>query len=198
MAAKTILIIEPDEQERRDLASVLNRLGYQTHEASSSADGLKLFNQERHDLVIVEALLSGMNGLKVCKIVKEQGKDWGIKTIVISKIFHSRSMQFEAFNKFMADAYLERPFTVSKLLGEIEHLIGLPNAADAAKAKIRRDDEKIVEIEREKSSSEEAEPPPATAHAAPPPTEPKIKYFETADPPDEGELGSDILCRVLA
>ena len=51
---KSILIIENNETEREELAGLLTAMGYNVEKASGSDEGLKLFNQNRHDLVIIE------------------------------------------------------------------------------------------------------------------------------------------------
>lgn len=124
MAAKSVLVIEPSEQERKELVELLEKLGYLVDEAAASEDGLRKFAEIRHDLVIVEVLLSGLNGLKVCKMIKEQGQEWKVKTIVISKIYQSRAMQYDALNRYGADAYFAQPFPLVDLFNTIGELIG--------------------------------------------------------------------------
>ncbi len=129
MVEKSILLIEPSEAERAELTAILQRLGYQVDAAIGSEDGLRLFAQARHDLVIVEVLLPGINGLKVAKIVKEQSVEWGGKVIVISKIYQSRAMEYDAIKRYGADAYFAQPFPLVNLLNAVSALIGQPRAS---------------------------------------------------------------------
>jgi len=124
--AQTILLIEPDEIERTETAALLGKMGYEVDGAANANEGLRAFSERHHDLVIVEVLLSGMNGLKVCKIVKEQGEPWHVKVVVVSKVYKSRAMEYDALNRYQADAYFSRPFPMVELVNTINRLIGEP------------------------------------------------------------------------
>lgn len=153
MPPKTILLIEPDESESRELAAVLEKSGYQVDTAANSTEGLCAFSDRRHDLVVVEVLLSGMNGLQVCKIAKDQGEQWDVKVIVVSKVYQSRAMEHDALSRYRADAYFSRPFPMYQLLEKIGELLGDPNTGKPLRKRPRR----------------AVRPRPAQPPAAPPP-----------------------------
>ncbi|NLH49847.1 MAG: response regulator [Myxococcales bacterium] len=167
MAAKSILLIEPDEAERQELAEVLGRLGYRVEAVSGSQEGLRLFGQNNHDLVIVEVLLPGINGLQVSKIAKEQGESWGVRVIIVSKIYQSRAMERDALTRFKADAYFSRPFPLINLVEKINQLIGVPET----RAPLRP---------RAAAPKPETKEPPAAAPEPAPPAPPAEKPVAAA------------------
>ena len=71
--AKTILIVE-DEQNIVDILSFnLSREGYQTLEALDGPTGLQLALEQNPDLILLDLMLPGMDGFEVCRRVRESG-----------------------------------------------------------------------------------------------------------------------------
>ena len=71
--AKTILIVE-DEQNIVDILSFnLSREGYQTLEALDGPTGLQLALEQNPDLILLDLMLPGMDGFEVCRQVRESG-----------------------------------------------------------------------------------------------------------------------------
>ncbi|MDP8222662.1 MAG: response regulator [Candidatus Lernaella stagnicola] len=190
MRPKTILLIEPDRHEREELVGVLQKIGYDVDGAGDSTEGLRMFTERRHDLVVVEVLIPGVNGLQVCKIAKEQGETWDVKVIVVSKVYQSRAMEHDAINRYHANAYFSRPFPVVKLLDAIAGLIGKPTAAD-----------RIVPPPPPKSPPPKSPPPrepQPEKPAKPPAPEPPAPEPRLPDPLlEEGELSPEILGGIL-
>jgi CheY-like chemotaxis protein/Flp pilus assembly protein TadD len=191
---KSILLVEPDERERQELTSVLAKLGYAVDSAPNSREGLRAFAEGRHDLVVVEVLLPGMNGLQFCKIVKEQGAEWGGKVIVVSKIYQSRAMEYDAVNRYKADAYFARPFPLVKLVERIGELIGGPNIEDRIRAKAAHTliKDGPPPVAPPKASERRPEKP---APAAPEP--PLVHFIDPPPPPSAGEFTPMLLARLL-
>lgn len=125
--AKTILIIESPGEDRKIIGDFLTSLGFEIIYADRGNDGLKTFSQRAPDLVLVEILLPGMNGLSVCKIIKDQEK-WA-KVILLSKLYQSQNMRKEAQSKWKADGYLEKPFELHELKEAVLNLIGESTSA---------------------------------------------------------------------
>jgi len=194
---KTILLIEPDEAERQELAALLEKMGYQVDMCGTSTEGLRTFNDRRHDLVIVEVLIPGMNGLQVCKIVKEQGEPWAVKVIVVSKVYHSRAMAHDAVSRFKADAYFSRPFPVFKLLEKVGEFLGDPGASGRLRAQSTRAAKRSTEPPPPPEAKPES-PPPAPPKPEPRAAQPAVTFVDVPPPPDEGEFIAGDLGGILA
>jgi CheY-like chemotaxis protein len=183
---KTILVIEPDDAERNELTGVLQKIGYQVENAPNSPEGLRAFTEGRHDLVVVEVLIPGMNGLQVCKVVKEQGEGWDVKVVVVSKVYQSRAMAHDAIARYKADAYFSRPFPLVSLVEKINELIGEPETVEKLQARAAR----VARPEPE-SPAEKPAPPPK-------PAEPTFAFVDPSPLADEGEFDAEGLGRILA
>ncbi len=197
MPAKSVLIIEPDEADRRELKTILGRLGYQVDAAANSAEGIEAFRRGRHDLVVVEVLLSGVNGLQVCKMVKEQGEDWQVKVVVVSKIYQSRAMEYDAINRYKADGYFARPFPLIKLIEKIGALIGEPVAPPHPAGARPRAAERSPAGEPRPTAARAAPANPAEREAPAPPAPPP-ETIDSPPPPDEGSFTPATFGRMLA
>jgi DNA-binding NtrC family response regulator len=82
----TILLIDDEDQVRTLFQVALEETGYRVLSAASGEDGLRLFNEERVDLVLVDIFMPSMDGLELipllqktrpaCKIIAISGGSW--------------------------------------------------------------------------------------------------------------------------
>ena len=69
--SEKILVVD-DEQEIADLVALyLKNEGFQVFQCGSGADAVKMIEQERLDLVILDVMLPGMGGMEVCRKIRE-------------------------------------------------------------------------------------------------------------------------------
>ena len=69
---KHILLVEDDESILFGLQDILDGEGYQISTASNGIDGLKLATEKSIDLLVLDIMLPGMNGLEICKRIKKE------------------------------------------------------------------------------------------------------------------------------
>lgn len=105
MKAK-ILVIDDDTSLRRVLEYNLQEEGYDVAAAASGEDGLRLFKQLQPDLVITDMKMSGMDGLKVLKSIKESSAD---TLVIIITAFGTVDVAVEAMKAGAYD-YITKPF----------------------------------------------------------------------------------------
>ena len=67
-----ILLIEDDEQLARFLMRLLNSEGYTTDYANGQKDGIRLFEENTYDCVLLDISLKDGNGSSVCAAIKAQ------------------------------------------------------------------------------------------------------------------------------
>ncbi len=77
-----ILIIDDDEYVRDVLRQMLEREGYEVDEACNGDDGVKIFSEQRQDLVITDILMPGMGGVQTIMELRLLSPD--VKIIAIS------------------------------------------------------------------------------------------------------------------
>jgi CheY-like chemotaxis protein len=69
-AQKRILIIESDPNFRKTLKMHLESNGYLTLHTENGLEGLKKVRKENPDLIITDIMLPGLDGHKVCRMIK--------------------------------------------------------------------------------------------------------------------------------
>jgi|SRR5580704_230855 DNA-binding response OmpR family regulator len=111
-AKNHILIIEDNEDILMMLEMMLVNQNYQVSK-KADGDNLELFIKEtKPDVILMDMLLSGVDGTLVCKQVKENSFTQHIPVIMISALSQGREKSEEAG----ADFFLAKPFEMEDLL----------------------------------------------------------------------------------
>jgi two-component system phosphate regulon response regulator PhoB len=120
MAKPRILIIE-DERGLTDVLSYnLNREGYETIVAHDGPEGLRKAQMQLPDLILLDIMLPGMDGLEVCRQLRA-GKQTA-KTPILMLTAKSEEMDQVVGFTVGADDYVTKPFSVKVLLQRIRAL----------------------------------------------------------------------------
>lgn len=81
---KTILVVD-DIKENRDLITLLlNSYGFKTLEATSGKEALDVFENEKLDLIFMDILMEGMDGLETMQNIRASKSDKDIPIIALS------------------------------------------------------------------------------------------------------------------
>jgi two-component system NtrC family response regulator len=106
-----ILIIDDDISLRRVLEYNLQEAGYRVTAASSGEEGLRLFREQRHHLVITDMKMPGMDGMQVLKSVKECSAE---TLVIIITAFGTVDLAVAAMKAGAYD-YITKPFNRDEL-----------------------------------------------------------------------------------
>lgn len=112
---KTILIVDDDLEIQSIIKSYMEREGFLVFCATSSADGIILFNTQNPDLIILDIFLPDGNGLELCNYLRSQSK---IPIILISA-------KGDESDKVLglglgADDFLTKPFSINELVARVK------------------------------------------------------------------------------
>jgi DNA-binding NtrC family response regulator len=108
---KRLLIVDDDKDIRSLLRDFLTDLGYNVTEASEGREALNLFRKERHNLVISDVRMPGMNGMDLLKWIKSISP----KTPVLLITGYRPTKSQEEAMATKADGYLIKPFELERL-----------------------------------------------------------------------------------
>ncbi|MDR9757673.1 MAG: response regulator transcription factor [Thermacetogeniaceae bacterium] len=115
MPKENILIIE-DEKEIADLIEIyLVNEGYEVYKAYSGEEGLKVLAEQQIQLVILDIMMPGIDGLEVCRIIR---RDKNIPILMLSA--KSEDMDKILGLSTGADDYLTKPFNPLELLARVK------------------------------------------------------------------------------
>jgi two-component system alkaline phosphatase synthesis response regulator PhoP len=118
MAAK-ILIIEDEPGLVTTLRDRLRKQGYLVSSAGDGESGLQLAMREPADLILLDLMLPGQNGLAVCEKLRKAGST----TPILMLTARRQTKDKVAGLKVGGDDYLTKPFQMAELLARIEALL---------------------------------------------------------------------------
>lgn len=118
MKAK-ILIAEDDANIRLGLVATLESESYAVTAASDGAQALRLFPQEKFDLVILDIMMPKASGYDVCRDLRARG----IRVPVLFLSAKGEEVDKVVGLKLGADDYVTKPFGVHELLARVEALL---------------------------------------------------------------------------
>jgi two-component system, OmpR family, alkaline phosphatase synthesis response regulator PhoP len=116
---KHILLVEDDESILFGLQDILENKGYQISTASNGIEGLKNALEKAIDLLILDIMLPGMNGLDICKKIKKEK----FELPIIMLTAKNSEMDKISGLDYGADDYITKPFSLSELLARIRAII---------------------------------------------------------------------------
>jgi len=114
-----LLIVEDDEKTSGALKTGLESEGFSTATASAGEEGFFLLNSEKFDLVVLDWMLPGRDGIQVLKTLRERGTKTPVLLLTARDAIEDRVMGLESG----ADDYLVKPFAFAELVARIHSLL---------------------------------------------------------------------------
>jgi two-component system phosphate regulon response regulator PhoB len=118
MKKKQILVVEDEAPIQELLRFNLERKNYAVQSAYSGEEALDLLKKQRPDLVLLDIMLPGTDGLEVCKIMKADSATSAIPIIILSAL--SEEADVVAGLELGADDYVAKPFSPRVLLARVK------------------------------------------------------------------------------
>ena len=114
-----ILVVEDDQMLREAVVALLKEEEYLIHETENGEEGLYLASQGLYDLLILDIMLPGINGLEIVKRLRLQGISVPILLLTAKDSVQDRVIGLNSG----ADDYLVKPFAVQELLARVNALL---------------------------------------------------------------------------
>jgi two-component system alkaline phosphatase synthesis response regulator PhoP len=116
-----ILIIEDNEGFRKNLGSQLQKHGYDVITAKDGLEGLNAVRKSNPDLVITDIMLPGLDGHKICRMIKFDKNFNHIPVIVLTA--RDLDADEETARKCGADAFVIKKTRIPIILDIIQRLL---------------------------------------------------------------------------
>lgn len=116
MANKKILLIEDDSNIVELLAIHLQDLNCEVTSAGDGLSGLSLTREGKYDLIILDIMLPGLNGMEVCRKIRQTDRH----TPIMMLTARSEEMDKVIGLETGADDYLTKPFSVREFIARVK------------------------------------------------------------------------------
>lgn len=113
-----VLVVEDEESLLFTLAHNLKREGYQVLTAARGDDGLRLAREKQPDLIVLDVMLPGIDGIQVCRMLR---RDSDVPIIMLTALGGEGDRV--AGLDTGADDYLAKPFGMRELMARIRALL---------------------------------------------------------------------------
>ena len=118
---ETILIVEDEKDIVKMLDYNLKKEGYKTLIAHDGEDALDMANTKLPDLILLDLMLPGVDGLEVCKELKSERKTASIPVIMLT----AKAQESDKIVglELGADDYMTKPFSPRELIARIKAVL---------------------------------------------------------------------------
>lgn len=117
MEEKVILVIEDEEDIQELLTYNLTSNGYAVDCVSSGEEALQIINTKLPDLILLDLMLPGIDGLTVCKQLKADDRTKSIPIVILSA--KGEEVDIVVGLELGADDYIAKPFSVKVLIARV-------------------------------------------------------------------------------
>ena len=133
MAQRTIVVVEDEAAIASAIAARLTSEGFRVVLAADGPEGVETCSRERPDLVVLDLMLPGMDGLEVCRRVQAERP-----TAVLMLTARDTETDMLVGLAVGADDYLTKPFSPRELVARINAILRRVGRGDAASGSVLR------------------------------------------------------------
>jgi two-component system, OmpR family, alkaline phosphatase synthesis response regulator PhoP len=116
-----ILVVEDDKDIVKMLEYNLKKEGFKVITASDGEDALDLAVRQYPDLILLDLMLPGIDGLEVCKSLKKESKTSPIPVIMLTA--KGQEADKVVGLELGADDYITKPFSLRELIARIKAVL---------------------------------------------------------------------------
>ncbi|MCH2224212.1 MAG: response regulator transcription factor [Crocinitomicaceae bacterium] len=122
---KTVLIIDDEEDIRNILEYNLKKDGFQVFTASNGEDGIQLAKESSPDIVLLDVMMPGMDGIEVCEILRSTHETSKLRICFLT----ARNEDYSQIAGLDAgaDDYVSKPIKPKVLISRLKAIIRRSN-----------------------------------------------------------------------
>jgi len=116
-----ILIVEDNDKNLKLVRDVLQVKGYETIESGTAEDGIRLAQERKPDLILMDIQLPGMNGIEAIGVLRADPSTASIPVVAVtaSVMTHDRNLITEAG----FDGYVGKPINLKEFLDTVQRML---------------------------------------------------------------------------
>jgi len=117
----TVLIVEDNDKNMKLARDVLQAKGYQTLEAETGEEGVRLAKERTPDLVLMDIQLPGINGIEAFRQIRADPKTARIPVVALTaSVTPSDRSQITAAG---FDAFIGKPINLKEFLDTVKRMV---------------------------------------------------------------------------
>ncbi|WP_200865988.1 response regulator transcription factor [Paenibacillus alvei] len=113
-----ILVIEDDQEIRELIKQFLMTQHYSVEVASDGIEGMKQFNKQSFDLILLDVMMPNLNGFEVAKMIRSESN----VPIILLTALEEEQDQLKGFDLGIDD-YITKPFSFHVLIRRVEAVL---------------------------------------------------------------------------
>ncbi|NLL39692.1 MAG: response regulator [Clostridiales bacterium] len=121
MLRKKILLIDDSSFFAKYIEGIISAADYEFIHASSGEEGLTMVKTEKPDLVLLDVIMPDMDGLEVCRILRESESNNFMPIIILTSSDDEEDKLSSL--EYGADDYITKPFNQRELLSRVKNTL---------------------------------------------------------------------------
>ena len=149
-SAKHVLIVDDEKRIREVVEYALQKDGFRVSSAADGLEGLAALARDPPDLVVLDVMLPGMDGLSVCKRIRSQGP-----TPILFLSARADEVDRIVGLELGGDDYLVKPFSPRELVARVRAVLRRFDAASEARVpapRLLRHGQLALDVERHEAT----------------------------------------------
>ena len=118
---KRVLVVDDDPHVLCLLSHIVEQAGYEVVSAENGADALTALKDQDPDLVVLDLLLPGISGFRICERIRAKGDRASIKVLAITGVGTAQNRR--RIMALGADAYVTKPVDVKEFSETVAQLV---------------------------------------------------------------------------
>jgi DNA-binding response OmpR family regulator len=119
---RKVLVVEDDPDQLEVIRSTLKAAGFAIGTAANGIDALLKTRSVAPDLIVLDLMLPGLNGLDICESLRQDPSTASVPIIMLTGL-HGQFGRFAGLEAG-ASEFLFKPFNPQELVSKVEELIG--------------------------------------------------------------------------
>ena len=112
-----ILIVDDNEVNQKLANRILGKMGYSPDTASDGQEAIDVFHKSRHDIILMDVQMPGMDGLEATRIIRHRN---GSRPVIIAMTANALETDREACINAGMDDYISKPIKKEDMTAMIE------------------------------------------------------------------------------
>ncbi|MCD6430128.1 MAG: response regulator [Deltaproteobacteria bacterium] len=121
MSKETIVVVEDEVDIREVLIYNLEREGYQVFGEADGKRGLEIIREKTPDLVLLDLMLPGLDGLQICRSLKADSETSSIPIVMVTA--RGEESDIVLGLELGADDYIAKPFSPRELIARVRAVL---------------------------------------------------------------------------